>query len=69
MSKIMYFARELIRGFYWVLWLSVDIFVLFQIYYYYPVLWVGLLMLTIAIVTTYFEYRGYQKLLKKLFDV
>jgi hypothetical protein len=69
MPKIMYFARELIRGFYWVLWLCVDIFVLFQIYYYYPILWVGLLMLTIAVVTTYFEYKGYKKLLEKLFDI
>lgn len=67
MPEIMYFLRELIRGFYWVLWISVDIFVLLQIYYYYPTLWIGLLMLIIALVTIYYEYKGYKKLIDKLY--
>lgn len=67
MPKIIYFLSDMLRAFYWVLWLSIDIFVLFQIYYYYPLLWVGLLMLLIAIVTFYFEYKGYKKLIDILY--
>lgn len=66
MNTRLYIFVDLIRGLYWLLWIAVDVFVLFQVYYYYPYLATGLAMLALFLISTYFEYKFYGKLTAKL---
>lgn len=62
----LYVFTDLIRGSYWLFWIAIDIFVLFQIYYDYRSLYVGMAMLAIFFVSSYFEFKLYMKLLDAL---
>jgi len=66
MPTKMYLFVDFIRGMYWILWIAVDVFFIFQIYYEYPVLYIGIIVFVAVVISTYFEYKLYLRLLNEL---
>lgn len=66
MNTRLYLLVDLIRGSYWVLWIAFDVLVLFQVYYYYRDLAVGVGLLAVFFASTYLEYKLYEKLVEGL---
>lgn len=66
MSLRQYAKIDAIRGFYWLFWLFIDVFVLFQIYYSYRYLWLGIVLLIVTGISTYLEFVLYRKIIDRL---
>lgn len=66
MSLRQYAKIDAIRGFYWLFWLFIDVFVLFQIYYSYRYLWLGIVLLIATGISTYLEFVLYRKIIDRL---
>ncbi|MCL4447519.1 MAG: hypothetical protein M0Z77_02355 [Thermoplasmatales archaeon] len=67
MSKYSIYLKETISGLYWLLWLTFDVFVIYQVYYYYPSVWLGVTLLVMASATSYLEFLLYRRILLRLF--